>query len=337
MRCDGLSLDEMSGMLARLKKMEAFEESFHVQIAAHRELKEKIKNLDSNDTIVAVQQQITDLSVAQKLLRDEVKTLAAAKISPFEAEKFHPVVCESMVTEPPDITKPTETRSPKHNGPHRSRGRRKREGEGDKEGEIERELDETVWDAMFFINVKHIGGPNSALIAAALVAACCVQFIFILLVETDSFTGSSLPTLDDVKTWRYTIAHDHNNIDPLARTSLTSMLCSGSAYMIRSNAQAQLYGSVSQYLEPLPLIGDLLGQSGHVLCLMAVIVWSLIMSQELWSGVGQLMLAMIEIETAKMHTEISNCEDSPGMYKLHSVSVARKVFVFILLSFRLGM
>lgn len=198
---------------------------------------------------------------------------------------------------------------------------------------IEREIGESIWDAMLLIFTKELGSLASAFLLFGFAVLLFVQLIFVLVTQADSFASSNLPILEDMRKWRYTIAHDYAFINNVGRNSLVSMVCHHDDSTVLSGSQFRLLGGIRDYMEPLSLFGGVLPSTGQTLCLVAIVVWGLISATELWSHVFKWIACVYSLPPS-YRTQITMNEDS---LVLLSISKSRRLGFYVLLCVRLAM
>eukprot|EP00966_Prymnesium_polylepis_P274024 6330531-Prymnesium_polylepis.1 len=97
-------------------------------------------------------------------------------------------------------------------------------------------------------------------------------------------------TVQELRSWRRTIAHSFAYFNILKQQSLAKRVCTSDAGLELSSNQASLYSDLSGYLGE----DDGFFESGHVMCMLATTTWILTMLKEL-SSVWDITIAALAI------------------------------------------
>lgn len=143
-----------------------------------------------------------------------------------------------------------------------------------------RNLEHTVWEAGMLIGLPATGLPGSVSIVAGLFFNGVVQAVFCM-IAYESFNNERFPTVDEIKMWRYTSAHDASWADPVSGASLASRVCGGDASLVVSSSQVTLHRQISMYLTHVAGVSQ-----GAVLCSLSILIWFLVVTNEVHKSVG---------------------------------------------------
>merc|ERR1719383_181057 len=108
-----------------------------------------------------------------------------------------------------------------------------------------------------------------------------VQAVFCVIANA-GFMNERFPTVDEIKLWRYSSAHDSSWVDRVTGASLASRVCSEDASLVVSTSQVNLHLEISMYLAHLDLsFFGLSVPQGPVLCCLSILIWFLVVMTEL--------------------------------------------------------
>lgn len=155
------------------------------------------------------------------------------------------------------------------------------------------QLCQTVWDAILLVGLPDAGPFGSLSIVAGFFVNLAVQSLLCLVVF-HNFITVEFPTLDEVRRWRFSTAHDVMWADSITGSSLASRVCGGDDSLIVSSRQKGLVAEISNYtgnLKTLDAFFDL--PQGALLCGLAIFIWYLIVMSEFQDAV-HFMFGVVE-------------------------------------------
>ena len=151
-------------------------------------------------------------------------------------------------------------------------------------------LGETVWEAPAVVGRSGLPVSHSMNIVMAFTLNVYVQALFYV-IAWKTFAEEGLPDVEDIKQWRYTIAHDVVWADSLG-VSLAGRVCGGDSSLVVSAAQKELFDELSQYTSTFDgyLFTTAIPQ-GVLLCSVALVIWLLLVVDE-WHALATFTVAM---------------------------------------------
>lgn len=151
-------------------------------------------------------------------------------------------------------------------------------------------LDGTVWGAAALVGLPGLGLRDNLSIVMGLAFNVFVQVLFCV-VAYQSFTDEDLPTEQDIKRWRYTVAHDEMWSDSTG-VSLVSRVCGGDAALIVSTSQVRLVQEISEYLAAMDFT-LFSTEQGALLCCLAILIWLLVIMAEWHSSLSHMTVMWV--------------------------------------------
>ena len=143
-----------------------------------------------------------------------------------------------------------------------------------------RNLEHTVWAAGMLIGLPATGLSGSVGIIAGLFFNGIVQVVFCM-IAYESFNNERFPTVDEIKMWRYTSAHDVSWTDPVSGASLVSRVCGADASLVVSTSQVALHSQISMYMTHVAGVSQ-----GALLCSLSILIWFLVVMNEVHTSMG---------------------------------------------------
>lgn len=142
-------------------------------------------------------------------------------------------------------------------------------------------LNESVWDAAFFIGHASVGPAGSVVLSVLLALSLLSQLVFTIITYNISGPVFTQQYVEGLATWRRNIGHNVRYHDPLTFTSLAERVCKQdfSLYPVEmSSGFSNLVSDMQMYLPKQGFMGQV--ASGPTLCGVALLVWSLTVMQE---------------------------------------------------------
>ena len=149
-------------------------------------------------------------------------------------------------------------------------------------------LDGTVWGAAAVVGLPGLRISDNLSIATGLAFNVYVQVLFCV-IAYQSFSDESFPTVEDVKRWRYTVAHDVTASDSTG-VSLADRVCSADASLVVSASQVSLVEEIMQYVSVVDFV-LFTAEQGSLLCCVAILIWLLVIMAE-WHAAVSIMTAI---------------------------------------------
>jgi len=197
----------------------------------------------------------------------------------------------------------------------------------------ELELEESVWTSGFLLFTPAVGMGTSIFVSFLLIVNMAVQGLFIqgiLPFSAATFTDDSI---EELKRWRMTIAHDISNYNVLTHETLAQRVCADDNSLSQSGVQAGTYSELVAYLGE----GDGFGTSdatGPLLCICALILWVLTVGQE-FNSMANTLRCVLVLSASLGGYATSNIDlDIEGKLKIKSLSMVRKLFCCAILVVR---
>ena len=297
---------------------------------AGTELMDRLENLESlqSNTTLLLQVGLSDLSDAQRrlsALEDQLQSRDEKdwnKGSSADFEQACPVVLDSggvRATLFPEDNADETARSPlvdELTSPQKY------------------QLDETVWETGTVVGLPVLGILDNVSIVMGLALNVFVQVLFCV-IASQSFTDEGLPTTEDMKRWRYTVAHDVTWSDSTG-VSLTSRVCGGDASLIVATSQLDLVEEITRYVQVLDMYFFSTRESqGLLLCTVASVIWLLLVMAEWRKSVTFMTAIWMSFRSTCTNREgVASCKKVGGLEV--TVGWRRFVAMLVLVGVRLG-
>jgi len=168
------------------------------------------------------------------------------------------------------------------------------------DGQLEYELTESLWEAPLVVSALPIGMAGATfawlLVLFNVVLQAVLVYIIGALLTAEVMTDE---TVAEYASWRRTSAHDVRYMEELTETSMASLVCRGSGRLVQSAIQVQAHDELLGYLGSATNFADSAERSvspGAFMCLIALLVWSLVCSQDITKAV-QLVRIVLALPT----------------------------------------
>ena len=182
-------------------------------------------------------------------------------------------------------------------------------------------LEGSVWDATLLAGTPVLGSAGTAFIALLIALNLMMQSIFIVVVSS-AFTNEVYTdeSLDQLRIWRLTTAHDIKYMDPITKKSMALRVCERDSGLSMSGSQVAQFALLDDYLS---------NGVGAIMCTLGIICWCLSVSREV-NRCFEFGYAVACLPRGS-HTVVSR---SGGVVHVGSVSAARLMLVLAALACR---
>jgi hypothetical protein len=152
------------------------------------------------------------------------------------------------------------------------------DAEEDEEDELE--IEGSAWQVCLLIGTPAVGTAASAYLVVLLVLNAVVQGIFCMVViQSLSVPGITAVTVDGLRSWRTSTAHEYKNYNSVLGLSMAARVCMEDSALESSASQAQLFTQLKGYIGESD--ANWLGNSGPMMTTMALFMWLLTVSKEI--------------------------------------------------------
>lgn len=210
-------------------------------------------------------------------------------------------------------------------------------------------VESTVWEMALFIGTDVMSDYRSAFLTMACIISIMLEATFVWIVSILSGFWDKAPpgdVLDVLSHWRYTVAHDSSHVSHFTQESMVSRVCRQDSNLGVHEMKVWLVREMHQFLRP--VLGGW-GCVGPVLVTACVVVWSLQCTSEIVSTFSFMSALMNLTSTSKTRLRrannrgtqssliIEDDDDDESPLELQTISVCRKISLFLLSCFRLSL
>jgi hypothetical protein len=223
-------------------------------------------------------------------------------------------------------------------GRERSNTRKKRTApialdEDDMPTDIHRiEISESIWEAPIILGMHPVGVAGRLFTWLLVFVNAALQGLLVYIIAVGNLDKAQITSddLNDFGEWRRNSAHASRYMDSLTQKSMAAQICEGSAAIVHSAGQQNIYQIISDYLGD-RTDGEQRLRPGAMMACLAVIVWSLSIFKEVCATL-RLLDAVLCLETGDGHPARGR---EPGSLEIVSATRSRKLIVTLLCAARL--
>ena len=192
-------------------------------------------------------------------------------------------------------------------------------------------LDGTVWGAAAVVGLPGLRIFDNLSIATGLAFNVFVQVLFCV-IAYQSFSDERFPTVEDVKRWRYTVAHDVTTSDSTG-VSLADRVCSQDASLVVSASQAILVEEIMQYVSVVDFV-LFSAEQGSLLCCVAILIWLLVIMAEWHAAVSVMTAIWLSLDSATQEKSMVSFKNGASLKM--PVSWYRFFAMLVIVGIRIG-
>ena len=198
--------------------------------------------------------------------------------------------------------------------------------------ELAEDLELSVWSAPLLVTspAVGIGGSCYLLLLLLLNIVCQVGFATIIHASGMATPDVDDDTVNDLVNWRRFTAQSISHFNDVSRLTLAERVCNGDDSLELSGSQASLHEALSRYLGD-----DNEGLLGPLMCLLALLAWTMTMVKEILTCIKLLLASMTLPSSREGYTVVEEVNEGESC-RITSVCNVTRTFALLSSLIRFG-